>query len=99
MKLKEIFNLKNVASFIEGNSKYFYNQLIGLDKDKQEQALWRLSKCEEDCMVTGKCVHCGCPPEKKAFTTTSCNKGARFPDLMDAEAWEKYKQDNNIENE
>lgn len=97
MKLKDVFNLKNVASFIEGHAKYIYNQLIGLPKYKQEQVLWRLSKCENDCVVTGKCIYCECPPEKKAFNVESCNKGERFPDLMDSETWEKYKLDNNIE--
>lgn len=96
MELQEIFNLKNVKSFIEGNAKYFYNELIGLPKHTQEEVLWRLSQCNDDCVPAGKCKECGCPPEKKAFVKESCNKGERFPDLRTKEEWEEFKKQNGI---
>lgn len=97
MKLKDVLNIKNVASFIEGYSKYFYDKTVGLPDHIQEQMLYRLSQCEDDCLVTGKCKHCGCPPEKKVFVKKSCNHGERFPDLMDEEQWKEFKELNNIQ--
>lgn len=95
MRIKELFNIKNIASFIEGNAKYFYDQLLPLPQHTKDQIIWRLSKCESDCLVEGVCRKCTCPPIKKAFVNESCNP-ERFPDLMNKEDWEQYKKDNNI---
>ncbi len=97
MKIKDIFNIHNIGSFIEGNAKYFYDNLIGLPEHIKEQVIWRLSKCEDDCVKTGKCKVCGCPTHKKVFVTESCNNGERFPNMMNKEEWENYKKENNIE--
>lgn len=97
MRLKDIFNIKNIASFIEGNAKYFYDHLVGLPAYQREQVIYRLEKCKEDCVLTGKCKYCGCPVEKKAFVHESCNGGERFPDMMTLEQWTKFKADNGIE--
>lgn len=96
MKIKDILKLKNIKSFIEGNSKYFYDNLIGLPDYIKEQVIWRLKQCENDCLIDNKCIYCGCPPKKKAFVNTSCNKGERFPNLMSEEKWNKYKKEHNI---
>lgn len=92
MKLQDILNIKNIASFIQGNAKYFFNKYVGLPKHIQEQVAYRLKKCKDDCLPQGKCKHCGCPPHKKAFVNKSCNKGERFPDLMSRIEWELYKK-------
>jgi len=96
MKIKELFNIKNIASYIEGNSKYFFDKLNPEPQYLREQRLYRLSLCQEDCLVTGKCIICGCPPKKKVFVNESCNKD-RFPDIMDKEDWENFKRKNNID--
>lgn len=83
-------NLKNIKSYIEGNIKYVYNKYIGLDDYLKEQIERRLIKCKDDCVVTGKCIICGCPTEKKALVKESCNPD-RFPDLMTEEEWNIYK--------
>ena len=93
MKFSEI-TLKNIASFAEGNAKYYYDRMVGMAPFMQEQVAYRLSKCKDDCLVRGKCVYCGCPPSKKAWVVDSCNKGERFGKLLDKERWEKFKQDN-----
>lgn len=97
MKLKDILNRKNIASFIEGYSKFFYDEIIGLPEHIQEQVIWRLEQCKDDCVVTGKCKNCGCPTKKKVFVNKSCNGGERFPDLQTKEEWEEFKQKNNIQ--
>lgn len=91
MKAKDIFNIKNIASFIEGHAMKFYDNLVGLPIHTKDQIAYRLYKCKDDCLVKGECKYCGCPPEDKAFVKESCNNGERFPDLMNEEEWTKYK--------
>jgi hypothetical protein len=102
MKLKQIFNLKNIKSFIQGNYNYYYDQLVGLHPYIQEQILYRVEQCKYDCMLQNKCRNCGCDVPKKMFVVESCydeNESGninRFPDLMNEEDWEQYKKDNKI---
>ena len=96
MKLKQIFNLKNIKHFIEGYSRFYYDKLIGLHPHIQEQILYRMQVCKDDCMVKGECKYCGCDVPKKMFVIESCNEGERFPDIMNKEDWEQYKKENNI---
>lgn len=96
MKIKDILNIKNVASFIEGHAKYFYDELVGLPEHQKEQVMYRLSVCKDDCVPNKKCKYCGCPPEKKAFSTVSCNEGERFPDIMSKDKWEEFKKEKGI---
>jgi len=96
MKIKDILNIKNIAHFIEGNAKFYYDKLIGEPQYLREQRLWRLYKCKDDCVVTGECKECGCPVNKKVFQDESCNNGERFPNIMNNEEWEIYKKENNI---
>ena len=95
--LKDIFNSKNIKSFIEGNSRYFWDKWIGLPTHIQEQVRMRMNKCEKDCVPQGRCIKCGCPTEKKLFATASCNP-ERHPDLMSNEQWQEYKQKTNGQN-
>ena len=98
MKLKDVLNTKNIKSFIEGNVKYFEREVRGqLQEHIEEQIVWRLSKCKDDCVPDGKCQHCNCPTHKKILVTISCNEGERFPDMMNEEDWEEYKKEHNIE--
>ena len=92
-------NLKNIKSFLEGNYGYYYDKFVGKPKYIKEQIQYRYSLCKDDCIPNNKCIHCGCPPVKKAFSTYSCNEGKRFPDLMDEKRWGIYKKDNNINND
>lgn len=96
MKLAKIFNLNNIKSYVEGNLNYYYNNIVGLPEHIQEQTLYRLSLCKNDCVEAEECVYCSCPPKKKVFVTKSCNNGERFPDLMEEQEWEAYKKENNI---
>ena len=83
MKIKDIFNIKNISNYIEGNSKYFYDKLIGLPQHTREEIVWRLEQCKE---------FCGCTTKGKVFVKESCNKGERFPDLRTKEEWEEFKK-------
>lgn len=90
---KPKYTVENVLSFLEGNFKYQWNKLLGLPKHIQEQVHYRLFKCKDDCLETGKCIKCGCPAHKKVFVKKSCNP-ERFGDLLSREEWEKFKEDN-----
>lgn len=93
MKIKEIFNIGNISSFIEGNAKYFYDNLVGLPQHQKEQVIYRLSKCKDDCVISGECIKCTCPTDKKVFVSESCNPD-RFPDMMNEVEWNKFKKEN-----
>lgn len=92
MKIK----LKDIASFIEGNYKYYKDKIINSPGYIVEQVKYRLYVCKDDCLKNNECKYCGCPPRKKSWVTKSCNKGERFPDLMNKPEWEAYKVKNNI---
>lgn len=101
MKLSDI-TLKNIKAFIEGNSKMWYDKLVGLPTHLKEQIQYRASKCT-DCIEIGHkekgpgtCKECGCKIPGKWFVKKSCNKGKRFPDLMENKEWYEYKRKNNI---
>lgn len=71
---------------------------LGLQPEHiQEQVLWRAFLCKDDCAKTGKCKDCGCSVPGKWYVTQSCNKGTRFPNLMNLAQWEIYKKENKIE--
>jgi len=95
MKLSDI-TLKNVKAFIQGNARLLGDRFGMVDKHVQEQVAWRATLCT-DCAEAGECKVCGCSVPGKWYVNKSCNDGERFPDMMDAETWEKYKNENNIE--
>lgn len=96
MKIKNLLNHKNIANFIEGNGKYFIDKLSPEPLYLKEQRAYRLSQCKDDCLVTGECIICSCPPKKKVFVDESCNPD-RFPDIMNEEDWEKFKKEKEID--
>lgn len=91
-KERDNITMKDVLSFLEGNFKYHKDKLIGLEPHIKEQVEYRANICKEDCMKADACMYCGCEAKKIIYNKESCNGGARFPDLMDEEAWEEFKQ-------
>lgn len=89
---KEI-TLNNIYNFIEGNSRLFTKN-IQPDHIKQQIA-YRMLLCSKDCMITKKCVKCGCDVPGRLYTTESCNTD-RFPDFMSRLDWEEFKINNKI---
>jgi hypothetical protein len=86
---------KDIANYIEGNTKQVVDKFDLLPKYKKEQVEWRKSICS-DCMIEGKCKYCGCSVPGKLYVKKSCNDGERFPDMMDELEWNYYKKINNI---
>jgi len=88
---------KKVFQFIEGNLKMLGDKMHLLPKHEREQVLYRSLVCKDDCMEYGYCVYCGCSVPGKMYVKKSCNGGERFPNLMSASDWEKFKLEKNIE--
>ena len=88
---------KKIFQFIEGNLKLLGDRMHLLPAHEREQVFYRSEICKNDCMIYEYCSYCGCSVPGKLYVTESCNGGERFPDLMGAKEWEKYKQENNIE--
>lgn len=84
-------NLKQISSYIRGHYYFFLEKLSLYPEYKKEQIYYRLEQCKDDCVQTGACKECGCPTKKKMFDPVSCNRGERFPDIMNKDEWEKYK--------
>lgn len=93
--MKPKITLKNIKAYIEGNTQMALDGL-GLKPDYyKEQIAYRMLKCK-DCLQEGRCKYCGCSVPGKMYVVESCNNGQIFPNLMNEEEWNKYKEDNGI---
>lgn len=93
--MKQKITLKNISSFIEGNTQLILEEFRFQPLHIQEQIVFRRLVCKDDCAVTGLCIVCGCHFLGKSSVRESCNK-ERFPDLMSKNEWEQYKKKNDI---
>ena len=90
--------IKNIKSFLEGNSKMFLSKL-GFQADHlKEQIAYRMLICNDICGKQGYCEKCSCDYPGKLYVNESCNNGEKFPDLMSKQDWIKFKQENGIDN-
>lgn len=86
----------NILKYIKGNTKVLLDKFNLTPEHIQEQVAWRTEICRDDCIKNNSCVYCGCNPIGRAFLKESCNKGERFPDLMNVEEWDIYKKNHKI---
>jgi hypothetical protein len=91
-----MITITNILSYLEGNTQLILEELKLQPEHVREQIVYRRLLCKDDCAVTNKCVYCGCDFRGKTSVGESCNKGARFPNLMSNEDWIKFKADNGI---
>jgi len=94
--MKQKITVKNIKSFLEGNTQRVLEELNLQPEHIQEQIAYRRLLCKDDCAVQNKCIKCGCDFKGKTSVQESCNKGERFPDLMSKLEWDKYKETNDI---
>lgn len=87
---------EKLRQYIEGNLKWLGDSFKLLPKHQKEQVLWRAQICK-DCVEQGYCKYCGCSVPGKLYVSKSCNDGEIFPDMMDKQDWDEYKQKNNIQ--
>jgi hypothetical protein len=93
---KSKITISLIQQYIEGNIRMLGDALKILPVHEIEQIRFRAEICKNDCVKYGYCVNCGCELPGKFYVKRSCNAGGRFPDLMNADEWDKYKKDNNI---
>jgi hypothetical protein len=85
--------IDKIKSFLEGHWKDIYYKLVDMPEHVREQVYeLRFKACKRDCIKNNKCIYCGCPADLKMLVKKSCNKGERFPDLMNEFEWKTYKE-------
>tara|TARA_B100001287_G_scaffold276542_1_gene287804 strand:+ start:626 stop:937 length:312 start_codon:yes stop_codon:yes gene_type:complete len=93
---KPKITLKNIYSFFEGNLRMIGDKFNTLPRYKKEQIMYRVNLCKDSCLPLGKCPECGCSLPGKWYASKSCNKGKKFPDMMDKEEWVNFKFKNGL---
>lgn len=96
MQKKPQITIKNIKSYIEGNTKMFLADIGFQSEHLKEQIAYRTLVCS-DCVATGNCKECGCDLPEKLYVNESCNQGKNFPNLMSNLEWQQFKKNNNIE--
>jgi hypothetical protein len=94
MNINEITTGK-VKSFLQGYTRYYFDNIFGLPDPIKEQVFFRLFTCKNSCLPQGKCEICKCPTIQRAYSSASCNP-EKFPDMLSVQEWEAYKIENNI---
>ena len=89
-------NLKNAKNFIEGYARVALDGIGILEEHIMEQVAYRMSICDETCGKQGQCKSCGCKYPERLYSSSSCNNGELFPDMMDNQQWQQFKIDNDI---
>jgi hypothetical protein len=95
--MKQKITLKNIQSFLEGNSQRILEELQLQPEHIKEQIAYRRLLCKDDCAITNECKECGCDFKGKTSVEKSCNDGERFPNLMKRVDWIRYKIENEIQ--
>lgn len=95
-------NLKNIKAFVEGNTRMmvdiFGSRFVNLAPHIREQVAFRATICYYTCYQNNdkRCVGCGCSVPGKWYSNKACTDEV-YPDLMDADAWEMYKEANQVD--
>lgn len=88
---------RNVLSWLEGNYKYYFQQLENMEEEKREQILYRADLCSK-CLEARECKKCFCSlPERFFVDKPQEKRECYFPDFMNKEEWEEYKKKFNIQ--
>lgn len=98
LTVREIFNLKNVSNFIEGNINFFIENtsFFKLPTHIKEQAELRAKLCKP-CLDAGACTECGCmTPEMFYASNKTCDKGL-WSEMLGINDWAKWKEDYNYD--
>lgn len=87
---------KNIKSFFQGYSRYYFDHIFSLPLHIKQQVAYRIYTCKDTCLSgERRCEKCSCPTIQKAYATASCNP-EKFPDLMDRTSWIEFMKRNNL---
>lgn len=92
---KPKITIKNIKSFLEGNTQLALERLNAQPQHIKEQIAYRRLLCKDDCAIQGRCIKCRCDFKGKTSVVKSCNP-ERFPDLMSKTDWEEFKEKNKM---
>ena len=88
----------NIYNYLDGNGKMILNKLGLSQPHIKEQVIHRLHEVavkSPECL-NENCIVCGCETRSKVWEDRGCTGGC-YPAMKDAEAWQQYKETNNIE--
>lgn len=88
-------DVKNIKGFLQGHLRAIKEEFGVLPLHVQEQAAWRFSQANKECLKADQCIECGCFPMKDKFLE---DRGCIncYPDMLPQEDWSKFKYKNNI---
>lgn len=90
-KLKKI-TPENIKGFVEGYSKYYFNDLMTpLEKEQVEWRFKIVEKLSPECLENKVCKKCGCDIPAKLFESRGC-EGNCYPQLMNEKEWKTFKE-------
>lgn len=95
-KAAPILNKDNIKGFFQGHLRSLKSQYSTLDKHIVEQAAWRMTKANKECVKADQCQACGCfPMYDKVLEDRAC-EGKCYPHMMTKLEWSLFKLNNNI---
>jgi hypothetical protein len=88
-----------MKGFLQGNWRKFKEDVLTIENPKhiKEQVLYRMSSAKP-CLENGSCLYCGCDTPELFYEDRGCKDPNKkcYPEMMDEENWEKFKNENNI---
>jgi hypothetical protein len=91
-----MITIKNIKDYIQGNLRQLGAKFNLLEPHVKEQIVYRHEICKDTCGRAENCEECGCAYPGKLYVYESCNNGTKFPDIMEIDKWEKFKEENKI---
>jgi hypothetical protein len=96
-KAASFFDRKNIKGFIQGHIRAIKSEYGSLPDHIVEQAAWRLTQANKECIKADQCQACGCfPMSDKVLEDRPCEENC-YPPMMDKETWELFKKKNKIQ--
>ncbi len=85
--------LSNIGAFVQGKTRKLIDRYGGkffsLESHIKEQVVWRETVANKECVNNKECK-CGCTIPDLLYSNKSCPDNC-YPEMMDKEAWEKFK--------
>lgn len=89
-------DISNIKGFLQGHLRAIQDEFGMLALYKQEQAAWRLTQANKECISKDQCIECGCFPMKdKVLEDRGC-KANCYGDMLSQLEWSQFKFKNNI---
>lgn len=90
------FDRRNIKGFIQGHLREMNKIYGGVDEHILEQAAWRMTQANKECIKADQCQACGCfPMSDKVLEDRSCEENC-YPPMINKDNWEIFKNKNKI---